>query len=157
MPKIWLETHQISKHSIVSTNKVWKALTTKMQKEYLKLDQILKKKMMHCCHDVTFCCNDISHIFLRHENISQLAPASSLILAYNTSNNDTPPISRVLIGRHWFFADWRHHHAVTRLKNVRQSNIRRGNKLGVQPSHKYPLVSHLILQLLRIQFENKFN
>ena len=51
-------------------------LTTKMQEEYLKHDQILKKKMkirygvMHCCHDVIFCCNDISHRFLRHENIS---------------------------------------------------------------------------------------
>ena len=39
----------------------------------------------------------------------------------------------------WFFADWRHHRAVTRLESVRQSNIRRGKKLGVQLSHKHPL------------------
>ena len=38
----------------------------------------------------------------------------------------------------WFFADWRHHRAVTRLENVRQSNIRRGKKLGVQFSQKHP-------------------
>ena len=42
----------------------------------------------------------------------------------------------------WFFADWRHHRAVTRLENVRQSNIRRGKKLGVQLSHKHPLTTH---------------
>ena len=29
----------------------------------------------------------------------------------------------------WFFADWRQHSAVTRLENVRQSNIRRVKKL----------------------------
>ena len=29
----------------------------------------------------------------------------------------------------WFFADWRHHRAVTHLENVRQWNIRRGKKL----------------------------
>ena len=46
------------------------------REKYLKLDQMLKKKMkirygvMHCCHDVTVCFNDISHRFLRHENIS---------------------------------------------------------------------------------------
>ena len=39
----------------------------------------------------------------------------------------------------WFFADWRHHHAVTHLKNLPQSNIRRGKNLGVQMSHKHPL------------------
>ena len=42
----------------------------------------------------------------------------------------------------WFFADWRHHRAVTRLENVRQSNIRRGKKLGFQLSHKH---HHVIL------------
>ena len=34
----------------------------------------------------------------------------------------------------WFFADWRHQRAVTWLENVRQSNIRRGKKLGFQLS-----------------------
>ena len=38
----------------------------------------------------------------------------------------------------WFFADWRHHRAVVRLENVRQSNIRRCKKLGFQLSHKHP-------------------
>ena len=37
-----------------------------------------------------------------------------------------------------FFANWRHHRAVIRLENVRQSNIRRGKKLGFQLSHKLP-------------------
>ena len=36
------------------------------------------------------------------------------------------------------FADWRHQRAVTCLENVRQSNIRRGKKLGFQLSHKHP-------------------
>ena len=39
----------------------------------------------------------------------------------------------------WFFADWRQHRGVTHLENVRQSNIRRGKKLGVQLSLKHPL------------------
>ena len=39
----------------------------------------------------------------------------------------------------WFFTHWRHHRAVTRIENVRQSNIRRGKKLGFQLSHKHPL------------------
>ena len=57
---------------------------------------------------------------------------------YSTSDNETPPISRVLIGRHLIFADWRHHRAVTRLENVRRSNIWRGKKLGFQLSHNHP-------------------
>ena len=47
-----------------------------MREEYLKLDQILKKKIW-IRYGVM---NDTSHRFLRHENISQLAPASSFIL-----------------------------------------------------------------------------
>ena len=39
----------------------------------------------------------------------------------------------------WFFAHWRHHRAVSRLENVRQSSIRRGKKLDFQLSHKHPL------------------
>ena len=39
----------------------------------------------------------------------------------------------------WFFTHWRHHRAVIRLENVRQSNIRRGKKLSFQLSHKHPL------------------
>ena len=39
----------------------------------------------------------------------------------------------------WFFADWRNHRAVTHLEDVRQSNVRRGKKLGFQLSHKHPL------------------
>ena len=38
----------------------------------------------------------------------------------------------------WFFTDWRHQCAVTRLENVRQSNIRRSKKLGFQLSHRHP-------------------
>ena len=38
----------------------------------------------------------------------------------------------------WFFADWRHHHAVTCLENVCQSNIRRSKNLGFHLSHKHP-------------------
>ena len=50
----------------------------------------------------------------------------------------------------WFFTHWRHHHAVTRLENVRQSNIRRGKRLGFQLSLKHPLMS-----LLESTFPNK--
>ena len=39
----------------------------------------------------------------------------------------------------WFFADWRHHRAVSRLENVRQPNIRWGEKLGFQLPHKHIL------------------
>ena len=38
----------------------------------------------------------------------------------------------------WFFARWRHQHAVTRLENVRQLNIMPGKKLGFQLSHRQP-------------------
>ena len=77
-----------------------------------------------------------------HENVtvrklfslSFLPPTSS----YSTSDNETPPTSRVLIGRHWFFADWRHHRPATRFENVRQSSTRRGKRLSVQLSHKHP-------------------
>ena len=50
---------------------------------------------------------------------------------YNTSDNDTPPISQVLIGRHLIFFWLTSHRAVTRLENIRQSNIRRSKKLGI--------------------------
>ena len=50
---------------------------------------------------------------------------------YNTSDNDTPPISQVLIGRHLIFFWMTSHRAVTRLENIRQSNIRRSKKLGI--------------------------
>ena len=45
---------------------------------------------------------------------------------YSTSDNVTPPVSRVLIVRHLTFCWWCHQCAVTHLENVRQSNIRRG-------------------------------
>ena len=67
--------------------------------------------------------------------------AKNSTFTYSTSDKETPPVSRVPIDQQWFFADWRHHHAATRLENVRQSNIRRGKKLGVQLSHKHPLRS----------------
>ena len=38
----------------------------------------------------------------------------------------------------WFFADWRHQRAATRLKNVRQPNIRTGKKLGFQLPYRHP-------------------
>ena len=55
------------------------------------------------------------------------------------SDNKTPLISRVLIGPHLIFANWRHQRIVACLENVRQSNIRRGRMLGFQLSHKHPL------------------
>ena len=57
--------------------------------------------------------------------------------AYSMSDNETAPISLVLIGQHLIF--WHHHHAATCLKNVCQSSIRRGKKLDSQLSHKHPL------------------
>ena len=73
-------------------------------------------------------------------------------LPYSTPDNETRSISRVLIGQHWLFAEWRHHRAVTCLENVRQSNIRTGKKLGVQLSHKHPPVVkyYNILSLLSV-------
>ena len=61
-----------------------------------------------------------------------------IVHAYSTFDNETPPISRVLFGRHVLFCYWRHHRAVTRLENVRQSNTRRDKMLGFQLSHKHP-------------------
>ena len=45
----------------------------------------------------------------------------------------------------WFFAHWRHQLAVTCLENVRQSNIRRGKKLGFQLSRRHPRIICLII------------
>ena len=56
----------------------------------------------------------------------------------------------------WFFADWSHHHDVTRLENVRQSNIRRGKKLGFQLSHKH-LPFSLTLQPCNLDFLTPVN
>ena len=55
------------------------------------------------------------------------------------SENETPPISRVLIGRHLTFHSLTHHRAVTCFENVRQPNIRGCKKLGFQLSHKHPV------------------
>ena len=46
------------------------------------------------------------------------------------SENVTPPICRVLIGRNLIFCLWRHQHAVIRLENVRQLKMRQ--KAGFQ-------------------------
>ena len=53
----------------------------------------------------------------------------------------------------WIIADWRHHRAVTRLENVRQSNIRRGKKFGVQLSHKRALY----ITIFEKMFKSNFN
>ena len=58
---------------------------------------------------------------------------------YSPLYNLTSPISRVLIGEHLIFCSQRHQRAVTRVKNVRQLNIRRGKKLGFQLLHRQPL------------------
>ena len=62
---------------------------------------------------------------------------------YSTSDNVTPPISRVLIGRHLTFCWWCHQCAVTRLENVRQSNIRRGKKAGFSIVTQTPSIAQL--------------
>ena len=53
-------------------------------------------------------------------------------MTYSSSDNMTPRIYRVLIGRHWFFAHWRHQRAATRLQDVRQLNVSRCKKLSFQ-------------------------
>ena len=62
---------------------------------------------------------------------------------YSTSDNVTPPISRVLIVRHLTFCWWCHQCAVTRLENVRQSNIRRGKKAGFSIVTQTPSIAQL--------------
>ena len=69
-------------------------------------------------------------------------------LRYSSSYSLTPSISRVLIGPLLTFCSRRHQHAVTRLQNVRQLNIRRGKKLGLelpqrQPSNNYSCQCYL--------------
>ena len=39
------------------------------------------------------------------------------------------------------FVQWRHQRVVTRLKNLRQLNIMRAKKLGLQLSDEYPLTT----------------
>ena len=63
-------------------------------------------------------------------------------ISYSSSYNLTPTISRVLIGRQFFFAHPRDQRAVIHLKNVHQLNTRRGKKLGLQLSH----IDNLILE-----------
>ena len=78
--------------------------------------------------------------------------------------NDDCHIVRLIIWYHlflefWlvktrFFAHWIHQHAVIRLKNVRQLNIRRGKKLSFQLPHGQPPAINLktlILYGLKIQ------
>ena len=67
-----------------------------------------------------------------------------LFFTCSSSDNLTPPISWVLIGRHLNFC-WRHQSAVTRLENIRQLNTRRGKKLGFQLSQKHPFHMKLLL------------
>ena len=62
-----------------------------------------------------------------------------IYLTYICSDNLTPPISRVLIGRDLKFCSRRYQCAATRLENVRQLNISRDKKLGFQLSQKHPL------------------
>ena len=57
---------------------------------------------------------------------------------FNLSYNLTLAISRVMIGRLLIFAHPRDQPAVTRFKNVRLLNIRRGKKLILQLSHRQP-------------------
>ena len=59
-------------------------------------------------------------------------------LTYNTSDNETPPISRVMIDPHVIFCWLMSPPCWTRLENVRQSNIKKGKKIGFQLSHKHP-------------------
>ena len=66
-------------------------------------------------------------------NISTLS-----MLTYSSSYNLHLFVEFWLVDT-WLFAHWRHQRAVTRLKNVRQLNIRRGIKLGFQLSQSQPL------------------
>ena len=75
---------------------------------------------------------------------------AKLTLSYSTSDNETPPTSWVLIGRPLIFCWLTSPRAVTRLENVRQSNIR-GKKMGFQLSHKHPPFS-LTLQPCSLDF-----
>ena len=50
------------------------------------------------------------------------------------------------------FDVWRHDRAVNRLENVRQSNIRRGKKLGVQLSHKQALYITIFEKIFKSNF-----
>ena len=75
-------------------------------------------------------------------------------LTYSPSYNLTPPISRVLIGEHLIFCSWRHQRAVTRLENVRQLNIKRGQKLGFQLAHRQLLKQDMYRDAFRTLSNN---
>ena len=61
------------------------------------------------------------------------------ISTYSLSDNETPPISQVLVVQHLIFDSLTSPLCCTCLENVCQSNIRRGKKLGFKSSHKHPL------------------
>ena len=100
--------------------------------------------MFRFCFMKVFLCSPLTWMntktYLKHlkKNL-RIAVTIFRYSSYSTSDNVTPPISGVLIGQYLIFADWRHQRAVTRLENVRQSNITRDKKLGVQLSHRHPL------------------
>ena len=64
----------------------------------------------------------------------------ALTRAYSLSYNYnlTPPISQVLISQYLIFCSRRHQGFVNRLEGVRQLNIKRGQKLDFQLSHRQP-------------------
>ena len=55
----------------------------------------------------------------------------------------------------WFFAHWHHQSVVNRLEDVRQLNIKRGQKLDFQLSHRQPL-SHEIYHSLRKRLDIQY-
>ena len=57
---------------------------------------------------------------------------------YSSFYNLIAAISRVLIDQHLIFAHPRAQHAVIRLENVRQLNIRRDKKFDIRVSHRQP-------------------
>ena len=95
----------------------------------------LKKGLWHRCFPLNFCSILRTPFFIKHFRWLLL----KLLLAYGSSYDLPPELSRVLIGCNWFSTHPHHQHAVTCLENVGQLNIRWSKKLAFQLPHRQPL------------------
>ena len=96
---------------------------------------LLKKGLWHWCFPLNFCGILRTPFFIKHFRWLLL----ELLLAYSSSCNLSPELSRVLTGRNWFSTHPRHQRAVTCLENAWQLNLRWGKKLGFQLLYRQPL------------------
>ena len=90
-------------------------------------------------YQFAFCC-----FFLGYKKYFGSFVACTLFKCFNTPNDIVCfTIWRHLFLKFWLvntlvFSHWHHQRAVTHFDKVRQSNIRRGKKLGFQLSHRCP-------------------